>query len=51
MINFVNGENVQLTGDAAREYFPSWSPDGGSIVFASDAAGFSHLWLLTLPKE
>lgn len=48
MMDVGGGNKVQLTGDMAREYFPSWSPDGKSIVFASDIAGLSHLYLLTL---
>lgn len=47
MINEDAGGKQQLTGDEAREQFPSWSPDGASIVFTSDASGPSNLWLLT----
>jgi len=49
MMDVDGKEKVQLTGDEAREYFPCWSPDGDSIVFASNASGLSNLWLATLP--
>jgi len=49
MMDTDGSDKLQLTGDDAREYFPSWSPDGNSIVFASNASGLSNLWLLTLP--
>ena len=49
MMDIDGSEKAQLTGDDAREYFPCWSPDGDSIVFASNASGLSNLWLLTLP--
>ena len=51
MMNTDGTDKVQLTSDTAREYFPSWSPDSKSIVFASDASGLSNLWLLTLPEK
>ena len=37
---------VQLTHDAARNDFPSWSPDGRHIVFQSSRAGGEQIWTM-----
>jgi TolB protein len=35
---------VQLTHDAGRNDFPSWSPDGRHIVFQSSHSGSEQIW-------
>ncbi|HEY6351765.1 MAG TPA: Tol-Pal system beta propeller repeat protein TolB [Candidatus Angelobacter sp.] len=37
---------VQLTHDAGRNDFPSWSPDGRHIVFQSTRAGSDQIWTM-----
>jgi len=35
---------IQITHDAGRCDFPSWSPDGRHLVYASTASGHSEIW-------
>lgn len=37
---------VQLTHDAGRNDFPSWSPDGRHLVFQSDRTGSEQIWTM-----
>lgn len=52
-IDFRTQQRTRLTADHFRDDNPDWSPDGRSIVFASDrtafgAEGFTNLFLLDL---
>ncbi|MDB4899832.1 MAG: gamma-glutamyltranspeptidase, partial [Gemmatimonadetes bacterium] len=42
---------VQVTRGPAWDRQPAWSPDGASLVFASNASGVSHLWRVTLGRD
>jgi len=44
MIDRERGLSTRLTFDAAQDVSPIWSPDGRSIVFASDRAGHFDLY-------
>lgn len=46
----LNGDERRLTGSLANEREPSCSPDGRSVVFASDATGSYQLYLLPLDQ-
>ncbi len=37
---------VQLTHDAGRNDFPSWSPDGRHIIFQSSRSGSDQIWTM-----
>lgn len=37
---------VNLTNIRTREVSPLWSPDGQQIMFLSDAAGITNIWLM-----
>jgi TolB protein len=37
---------VQLTHDAGRNDFPSWSPDGRHVVFQSNRSGKDEIWTM-----
>ena len=37
---------TQLTHDAGRQDFPSWSPDGRHIVFQRENGGGSEIWTM-----
>ncbi|MFZ1755269.1 MAG: hypothetical protein WBO46_10565 [Caldilineaceae bacterium] len=37
---------ANLTNIRTREVSPQWSPDGQQIMFLSDAAGISNIWLM-----
>ncbi len=39
-------EKTKLTDDLYRDRYPSWSPDGKSLVFMSDRSGLYELWLI-----
>ena len=41
------GEARQLTTNAAYDAYPVWSPDGGSIAFASTREGGFDVWLMS----
>ncbi|HEX7117647.1 MAG TPA: hypothetical protein VF212_02610 [Longimicrobiales bacterium] len=52
-LDFRTQQRTRLTADAYRDKDPDWSPDGGSIVFASDrsafgADGYANLFLLDM---
>ncbi len=38
------GEPAQLTSGKARDWNPTWSPDGRSLYFVSDRGGSMNLW-------
>jgi Tol biopolymer transport system component len=40
------GDAVNLTNNAAGDFWATWSPDGSRIVFSSDRGGHTHLWLM-----
>lgn len=44
LMNVATREFVQLTHDAGRNDFPSWSPDGRHIVFQSTRSGSDQIW-------
>jgi hypothetical protein len=51
VIDFKTQQRIALTNDRFREEDPDWSPDGRSIVFASDRTpfgvdGFTNLFLI-----
>lgn len=38
---------IPLTNDSANDYWPSFSPDGNSIIFSTDRAGFrTDIWIM-----
>ncbi|MGQ0814730.1 MAG: hypothetical protein ACT4O1_09735, partial [Gemmatimonadota bacterium] len=55
-VDFTTQQRVTLTQDRYRDEDPDWSPDGSSIVFASDrtaygANGFTNLYLLNVASR
>jgi TolB protein len=44
VLDVVSRQFVQLTHDAGRNDFPSWSPDNRHIVFQSNRAGGEQIW-------
>src|SRR6185369_13066379 len=42
------GTSVQVTSDAAVDWNPEWSPDGGSLYFVSDRGGSMNLWRVAI---
>ncbi|MEJ2149836.1 MAG: DPP IV N-terminal domain-containing protein [Chloroflexota bacterium] len=44
-------EVTQLTQDAADDRWPSWSPDGGQVVFVSDRSGNDDLYVMDASGE
>ncbi|NNE59117.1 MAG: hypothetical protein HKN36_13500 [Hellea sp.] len=54
LIKTETGEISQLTDDVTEEGYPSWSPDGTTIVFASDRAqpsGEPDIYLMNVNGE
>ena len=46
LVNADGSDLTQLTDDAGRDFFPSWSPDGQSVVFMSDRDGDPDIYLV-----
>ena len=46
LIPAAGGEAVRLTSGDEDSWDPSWSPDGGSIVFTSELSGRMSLWIM-----
>jgi len=49
--DFENGTFNQLTTAKKSDYHPIWSPDGQKILFQSNRAGNSDLWIYSLIKN
>ena len=46
------GEPVRVTNDAATDWNPVWSPDGGHLYFASDRGGGGmNLWRVPMDEK
>ena len=44
-----DGSNLRnLTNDPARDFSPSWSPDGRHIAFVSDRDGNEEIYVMEL---
>lgn len=39
------GVPVNLTGQAAADFHPAWSPEGGRLAFVSERGGRADLWI------
>ncbi|MBU2945814.1 LpqB family beta-propeller domain-containing protein [Zobellia uliginosa] len=50
-VQVIGGELTQLTDDIFVDIDPDWSPDGQSIVFASDRTGKMNLWMMDLVSK
>ena len=46
MMDIASKQWVQLTHDAGRNDFPSWSPDGRHIIFQSKRSGSDQIWTM-----
>ncbi len=44
-------EPVRVTNDAAVDWNPVWSMDGGHLLFASDRGGVMNLWRIPIDAE
>jgi Tol biopolymer transport system component len=44
LMDLPGGKPAQLSADDAREFHPSWSPDGKWLAYATWAPGGGHLW-------
>ena len=45
------GEAVPVTEDAAMDWNPIWSPDGGHLYFSSDRGGSMNLWRTPIDEQ
>jgi serine/threonine protein kinase len=45
----VSGPIRRLTQDAAREAYPSITPDGTRLAYSAEQSGSSHIWVMDLP--
>jgi len=45
-MNADGSNQVRLTNNSARDYRPSWSPDGSKIIFASDRDGNMEVYIM-----
>jgi hypothetical protein len=48
LVDRATGAVEQLTHDRAKDVEPTWTPDGGAVVFRSDRDGVSNLYALRL---
>ena len=46
MVNADGTGRQTLTDNDTQDFFPSWSPDGSTIVFSSDRDGAVELYLM-----
>jgi TolB protein len=46
LMDVASRQFVQLTHDAGRNDFPSWSPDGRHLVFQSTRTGSEQIWTM-----
>lgn len=51
LLDLATGGLRQLTHDRAKDAEPTWSPDGGHVVFRSDRDGISNLYALRLADD
>jgi Tol biopolymer transport system component len=49
MIPAAGGTATQVTNDPARDFEPSWSPDGSQIAFRSYRSGREKIWVISVP--
>ncbi len=47
LMDLPDGKPRQLSAETAREFHPSWSPDGTSLVYVSWAPEGGHVWKRT----
>jgi serine/threonine protein kinase len=48
LITLASGREIRAVTDAANDYLLGWSPDGASLIFASDRAGTHDAWRLRI---
>jgi len=55
LVDLLRGVPSRFTSDPGNDWFPLWSPDGNNIVFSSNRAGITNLYLKnangTKPEE
>ena len=47
MMDIDGGNLIRLTDNSFYDDYPSWSPDGSLIVFASNREGRSKIYVMT----